>query len=103
LHGWLGSTSNIAQGTVESFNVELILQSHAYAVQGSHEFAMLCKILVKLIGLLGRFVEKNFGKATKVSGISRTIAKLNVPVCLCMSAMWEFSLRWGMVHVCEHR
>lgn len=75
VHGWLERTTNIAQGAVESFNVELILQSHAYAVQGSHEFAMFSEMLIELIGLLCRFVKKNFGKAANVSPISRKIMK----------------------------
>lgn len=95
LHGWLESTPDVAQGTVESFNVELILQSHANAVQGSHEFAMFSEMLVKLIGLLCRFVKKNFGKAANVSQISRTIVRLHVPVSLCWSANVARILVWG--------
>lgn len=36
---------------------------------------MFFEILIELIGLLCRFVEKNFGKATSVSQISRKIMK----------------------------
>lgn len=88
LRSWLERTSNVAQSAVESLNVELILQGHAYAMQGSHEFAMFLKMLVQLIGLLQRLVKENLSKAASVSQISGTIITLHVPVCLCLSAMW---------------
>jgi hypothetical protein len=75
LHGWSVRATDIAQGAIESFNVELILEGHAYAVQGSHESAMFFEMLIELIGLFCRFIEKNLGKATSVSQISRKIMK----------------------------
>jgi hypothetical protein len=67
LHGRFERTPDVAQSAIESLNVELILQGHAYAVQGSHESAMLFEMLVKLIGLLYCSFEKDFGKAASVS------------------------------------
>lgn len=38
---------------------------------------MFFEMLIELIGLLRRFVEKNFGKAVHISQISRTIIELS--------------------------
>lgn len=88
LFSWIESAPNITKGTVESCDVELIFQSHADTVQGSHELSIFFEMLVQLIGLLYCFFEKNFGKAASVSQISQTIIRLHVPVRLCSSVMW---------------
>lgn len=102
LHGWLVRATDIAKGAVKSFNVELILEGHAYAVQGSHECAIFLEMLVELIGLLCGFVEKNFGKATNVSQTSRKFMKAkhassSVPVSSVVRDLSRVGTRYTFV------